>query len=72
MPSPGTIDSAKFRKLYEAKEKAAESLREAENALTAANEARAAAGRQWSEACNDLQDYVQECAGDKALGGYRR
>lgn len=66
------MDPARFRELVKRKDSAKKVFDETAEAMAAAKGAYDAAAHQWSEACNNLQDYVQECAGDPSLGSYRR
>jgi DNA repair ATPase RecN len=66
------IDPARFDELVRRRDKEKKTLDEAECALKSAEEAVKSAQHRWSDACNNLQDYVQDCAGDNNLGSYRR
>lgn len=66
------IDPVRFNELCRKAEKARIAQKEAECMRLAADETLKAAVRAASEANNDLQEYVQQCAGDPALGSYRR
>lgn len=66
------IDQEKFVQLCQARDKAAARTAETSSAKKAAIEAHEVALQQHGAACNDLDEYLKECAGDHSLGTYRR
>jgi DNA repair ATPase RecN len=66
------MDAARFRELVKRRDAAHKKMEEAQAAQRSATEALESATRQLCDAANNLQDYVQECAGDPHLGSYRR
>lgn len=66
------MEVARFRELVKRKDALRKKFDEATAAMKSAKEAYDSAAHQWSEACNNLQGYVQDCAGDTGLGSYRR
>jgi hypothetical protein len=66
------MDASRFRELVKRKDTAKKKFDEARAAMDSAKEAYDSAAHHFSEAANNLQDYVQDCAGDPGLGSYRR
>ncbi len=66
------IEVARFRELVKRSDAAKKEFEEARAKMNASTEAYNAAAQKMSAAANNLQDYVQDCAGDPKLGSYRR